>query len=47
MIYGWTHGIEPLSKQIKTDDAHEALRQYANFFYKYAIKNPGVIEAML
>lgn len=47
MIYGWTHGIEPLSKQIKTDDAHEALRQYANLFYKYAIESPGVFEAML
>lgn len=47
MIYGWTHGIEPLSEQIQTDDAHEALRQYANLFYKYAIENPGVFEAML
>ncbi len=47
MVYGWTHGIEPIAARIQAQDAHVALKEYARFFYKYALENPGIFEAML
>lgn len=47
MIYGWKNGAEAITDHITEKDAHEALREYARGFYKYAIDNPGILEAML
>lgn len=47
MIYGWTQGAETIAERIDKTDANEALRAYAREFYKYAIENPGIFEAML
>lgn len=47
MIYGWKNGAEAITEHIAEEDAHEALKEYTRRFYKYAIDNPGIFEAML
>lgn len=47
MIYGWTIASEKLTAVSECEDAQQALKSYAREFYKFAVENPGVFEAML
>lgn len=47
MIYGWKRVSEGIVQEITSDDAKENLRLYGKKFYKFAMENPGVFEAML
>jgi len=47
MIYGWKKVSEEIVVKAADTDAHESLRKYAREFYRFALANPGVFEAML
>jgi len=47
MIYGWKTVSEEIVKGIDSEDEKENLLVYARKFYRFAIDNPGVFEAML
>ena len=47
MIYGWTRVSEEIVRSAARADAHESLRRYTGEFYRFALANPGVFEAML
>ncbi len=47
MIYGWRMVSEEVVKGIDSLDEKTNLTEYGRKFYKFAIDNPGVFEAML
>lgn len=47
MIYGWKTVSGEVVKGIESDDEKANLFEYGSRFYKFAIDNPGVFEAML
>lgn len=47
MIYGWRTVSEDAVKGIDSSDEKTNLTEYGRRFYKFAIENPGVFEAML
>ena len=47
MIYGWKKASEELVAGIDSDNPKENLINYGRAFYEFAMKNPGVFEAML
>lgn len=47
MIYGWRRVSEEIVKDIDSLDESVNLKEYGRRFYKFAIDNPGVFEAML
>ena len=47
MIYGWRIVSEEVVKGIDSSDEKKNLTAYGRKFYKFAIDNPGVFEAML
>ena len=47
MIYGWKHVSEEIILELAGLEPHNALREFGWKFYRYAIGNPGVFEAML
>ena len=47
MIYGWKKASEELVAGIDSDNPKENLINYGRAFYRFAMKNPGVFEAML
>ena len=47
MIYGWKNGVQPIAENLHENNPQKALKKYARAFYKYALDNPGIFEAML
>lgn len=47
MIYGWKKVSEEIAVDISSENPKENLMEYGRRFYKFAIENPGVFEAML
>ncbi len=47
MIYGWRTVSEELTSGICSEEPKENLMEYGRRFYKFAMDNPGVFEAML
>ncbi len=47
MLYGWKKVSEETVICIDSPDPKENLLKYSKAFYQFAIKNPGVFEAML
>ena len=47
MIYGWKKVSEEIAAGIASDDPKENLKNYGRAFYRFAMENPGVFEAML
>lgn len=47
MIYGWKKVSEEVVAGIDSDDPKENIANFGRAFYKFAMENPGVFEAML
>lgn len=47
MIYGWRTVSEEVVKGIDFSDEKSNLTEYGRRFYRFAVDNPGVFEAML
>ena len=47
MIYGWKKVSEEIVTGIDSGDPNENLKIFGRAFYRFAIENPGVFEAML
>ena len=47
MIYGWRCVSEDILVGISDENPGENLKNYAKAFYRFAIDNPGIFEAML
>ena len=47
MIYGWKKVSEEIAVGINSSDPNENLKTFGRSFYKFALENPGVFEAML
>ena len=47
MIYGWKKVSEEIVAGIDSGDPNENLKILGRAFYKFALENPGVFEAML
>ena len=47
MIYGWQTVSEDVVRGIDSSDEKANLFEYGKKFYKFAMENPGVFEAML
>lgn len=47
MIYGWKKISEDIVSSINEEDAKNAIRALGYAVYEFALKNPGIFEAML
>lgn len=47
MVYGWKQTSDEIVAEAKDENPINALCNYARAFYKYALNNPGIFEAML
>lgn len=47
MIYGWKEVSDEIVKGIDFSDEKKNLAEYGRRFYRFAVDNPGVFEAML